>query len=165
MRLLTAVVLALLALLTVFALLNWTAFSTPAPLSLGFMTVNAPLGLIMLLACGVLTAAFLAFIVYQQGVALVEARRFSRDLHAQRELADKAEASRFTDLRAHLDAEVAKIAERSGRAHAESTARLDRLEQLVLSKLAEAENGLSAHVAEVEDKIDRVLDSGRSDAR
>jgi uncharacterized integral membrane protein len=156
-KLLTVVVISMLALLSLFALLNWSAVVTPAPLSIGFTTVNAPLGLIMLSAAGLLTAAFLAFIVYQQGVALVEARRSSRDLHAQAELAEKAEVSRFTDLRAYLESELRKIDERSAAARADASARLDRLEGVILGKLAESENGLSAHVAEVEDKIDRVL--------
>lgn len=109
MKALTVVVISLLAVLSLFALLNWTAISTPVPLSVGFATINAPLGLIMLVAVGLLTAAFLAFIVYQQAVGLANARRASRDLHVQRELADKAEASRFTDLRAYLAAELKKL--------------------------------------------------------
>lgn len=146
MKLLTIVVISLVTVLTLFALLNWSAVVAPAPLSIGFATVNAPLGLIMLAAAGVLTAAFLAFIVFQQGVALVEARRAARDLHAQQELAEKAEVSRFTDLRTYLESELRKIDER-----------VDRLEGAIVGRLAQTENGLSAHVAEVEDKIDRVL--------
>lgn len=109
MRVITGLVISLLAILSVFALLNWSTIATPAPVSVGFATVNAPLGLVMLVAAGLLTALFLAFIIYQQGAALLDARRFARDLHAQRELADKAEASRFTDLRAYLQGELSRL--------------------------------------------------------
>jgi hypothetical protein len=109
MRVLTGLVISLLAILSVFALLNWSTIAAPAPVSVGFATINAPLGLVMLVAAGLLTALFLAFIVYQQGAALVDARRFAKDLHAQRELADKAEASRFTDLRGYLHGELSRL--------------------------------------------------------
>jgi hypothetical protein len=109
MRILTGLVISLLAILSIFALLNWSTIAAPAPVSVGFATVNAPLGLVMLVAAGLLTAVFLAFIVYQQGAALVDARRFAKDLHVQRELADKAEASRFTDLRSYLHGELSRL--------------------------------------------------------
>jgi uncharacterized integral membrane protein len=157
MKLLTIVVVSLLAVLSLFAILNWSTIATPAPVSVGFTTVNAPLGLIMLLATALLTAAFLAFIIYQQATGLVDARRFARDLHASRELADKAEASRFTDLRAFVEGELRKLGDRQAAASAEGAAALARVEQVLLAKLSASENGLSAHVAEVEDKLDRAL--------
>ncbi len=155
MKLRVLVVLVLLGLLTVFALLNWGAVTAPTTLSLGVTSVQAPLGLIMLVAAGLLTAVFAAFIFLQQTNALLESRRFSKELHAQRELADSAEASRFTDLRTYLDAELRKIEQSSVRGRTELEARVDRFELDLTAKLAEISNGITAHVSEVEDKVER----------
>jgi uncharacterized integral membrane protein len=53
-----------LMLLAVFALLNWAAFTAPTTLSVGFADVQAPLGLIMLIVTGVVSALFLLYIVF-----------------------------------------------------------------------------------------------------
>jgi hypothetical protein len=122
-----------LVLTGLFALLNWTAFNTPTTLSLGLTSVAAPIGLIMLGLLAVVCLAFTAWAITLQGHALMDARRLGRDLQAQRELADKAEASRFTELRAHLDATVAEIKrsiEQQGNSVAASLGELeDRLVQ------------------------------------
>lgn len=157
MKVLGLIVMAIVICLSLLALLNWSALSAPTALSLGFTTVNAPVGLVMLTATGLLTATFFAFIVYQQATALMEARRAARDLHAQRELADKAEASRFTDLRAHLDGELRALADKTAAGQGELGARLARVEEAVVARLTEISNGLSAEVAEVDDKLDRAL--------
>src|SRR5574337_1649059 len=93
------IVLALaLILLAVFALLNWPAFVAPAALTLGFMQVEAPLGLIMLVVTAVVSGLFVVYIVLQQTGQLLEMRRLDRELRSERELADQAEASRIKAL-------------------------------------------------------------------
>lgn len=122
-----------LSLTGLFALLNWTAFSAPTTLSLGLISVEAPLGLIMLGLLVLLCIAFSAWAIMLQGQALMDARRLGKDLQAQRELADKAEASRFTELRNHVDAAIAGVqrsVEQQGNSLAASLAELeDRLER------------------------------------
>ena len=122
-----------LVLTGLFALLNWSAFNTPTTLSLGLTSVEAPIGLIMLGLLAVVCLAFTAWAITLQGHALMDARRLGRDLQAQRELADKAESSRFTELRAHLDTTVAEIKrsiEQQGNSVAASLGELeDRLAQ------------------------------------
>ena len=122
-----------LTLTGLFALINWTAFSAPTTLSLGLTTVEAPLGLIMLGLLVLLCIAFSAWAITLQGQALMDARRLGKDLQAQRELADKAEASRFTELRSHLDSAIAGVqrsVEQQGNSVAASLAELeDRLER------------------------------------
>ncbi|MBX3604090.1 MAG: LapA family protein [Piscinibacter sp.] len=151
-----AVVLAL-ALLGAFTLLNWTAFNAPTTLSLGFTQVEAPLGLIMLTVSAALCALFLAYIVFQQAGLILETRRTAKELKAQRELADRAEASRFTELRAYLADELARVAAAQGSATAALNERLDRLEQSVHERVAEASRSLSAYVGEVDDKLDHLF--------
>ena len=102
MRARTVVLLGIFALLALFTALNLTAFLAPTPLSLGITQITAPLGLVMLGFVAVLTVVFLAFTISVQAGALMEARRFARDLEAQRTLADRAEESRFLDLQGRL---------------------------------------------------------------
>ena len=155
---LRAVAIALvLALLAVFAMLNWVPFTTPTPLTLGFTDVNAPLGLIMLIVCGGLSALFLIYILFQQAGVIMESRRFAKELKAQRELADQAEASRFTELRGFLETELRRIEAQSAAVGRETAARVEQLEQRLLLQLGESTRSLSAYVGEVDDKLDRAL--------
>jgi uncharacterized integral membrane protein len=157
MNLRTLQLLVLSAAIVVFALVNWSAFTTPTTLSLVLGTVQAPLGLIMLALTGLLAASFLVYIVYQQAGAIVEARRAARDMAEQRELADKAEASRFTELRSFLDSELGKLAADIAAVQGETSRRIETAEQALAARLDETANGLAAHLGEVEDKIDRLV--------
>ena len=157
MKALGVVVGLILGALALFSLLNWSALSAPSALSLGLATVRAPLGLVLLGGAALLTAAFVALVLFQRTAALLEVRRFARELRAQRELADKAEASRFVELRTFLEAELRRASDGAAAARAELDGKLGRLEQGLVAKLAELENGISAHVAEVEDKLGRVV--------
>lgn len=150
-----------LAALGVFALLNWVAFTTPTTLSLGFMEVQGPLGLILLGVTGFVSALFLIYIVYQQAGVILEARRVSRELAQQRERADQAEASRFAELRQFLEAELRKLEAQQAAATREAAARSEQLEQRLQSQLSESTRTLSAYVGEIEDKLDRVLPAPR----
>jgi len=144
-----------LAAVGLFALLNWNVFVTPTELSLGVTTVNAPLGLVML---GVLVFVTLLFVVYavsMQAGALVESRRLAKDLHAQRELADKAEASRFTELRTFLVAEMATLASSQTQAREALLARIDRAQEASRLAHEEATNTLAAQLGELEDRLER----------
>ena len=109
MPLRTVVLIVVLGLVALFAALNWTAFVAPTTLSFGVAEVQAPLGLILLGLLVLLTAVFLIYLVYLQTTVILEWRRHQKALEAQRELADQAEASRFTELRAHLDTRLTEI--------------------------------------------------------
>jgi hypothetical protein len=109
MPLRTVVLLIVFAAVVLFAALNWGAFLTPTTLSLGVAQVQAPLGLIMLGLVALLAALFLAYVVYLQSSVLLETRRHARELQSQRELADQAEASRFTELRTYLETRLTEL--------------------------------------------------------
>jgi uncharacterized integral membrane protein len=100
---------AVLMLVGVFALINWEAFSALTPLSLGVTTVQAPLGVIMLGLVVFLCVLFAVWVISLQARSLFEARRQTRELQTQRDLADRAEASRFTELRAELMARLDRM--------------------------------------------------------
>jgi hypothetical protein len=76
----------------------------------------------------VLAAVFVFLVVYLQSTVLVETRRHARELAIQRDLADKAEASRFTELRAQLEQEVAKLSTVIDNHTRDTLARVDRAE-------------------------------------
>ncbi len=120
-----------------FALLNWGAFSALTPISLGVTTVEAPLGLIMLGLVVFLCVLFTVWVVAIQGAALLDTRRQTKELQAQRDLADGAEASRFTELRAEL------------------IARLDRLQAESHIALEQHGSSIAAHIGELEDRLER----------
>lgn len=138
MPLRTLVILVFIVLIAGFAALNWAAFNTPVPLSLGVTTVEAPLGLLMLGLVVLVALAFLAYVALFQGRLLLESRRHAKELQAQRQLADQAEASRFTELRALLQAEVV------------------RLEGALRGEIRDSANSLAAMIGELDDRFSAV---------
>jgi uncharacterized integral membrane protein len=157
MRTRSLLLILVLALLAAFAVMNWAAFTAPTLLTVGFTQVQAPLGLIMLIAIGAISLLFLGYIVLQQAGVIVEARRYAKELKAQRELADTAEASRFTELRTFLEGELRRIEAQSAAGTREVSARVEQLEAQVQDRLAESMRTLTAYVGEVEDKLDRAI--------
>lgn len=144
-------------LLAAFATLNWTAMAVPSTLSLGFADVSAPLGVVMLVFTAAVSGLFVVYIVLLQAGVILEARRLTKEVKAQRELADTAEASRFTELRTLLEAELRRIESQGAASHREFGARIEQSEQGMQEKLAEATRTLSAYLGEIEDKLDRAL--------
>ena len=145
------------AMLAAFATLNWVAIAAPSNLSLGFVDVSAPLGLVMLVFTAAISGLFVLYIVLLQAGVILEARRLTKEVKAQRELADTAEASRFTALRTLLEAELRRIEAQGTASHREFGARIEQSERGMQDKLAEATTTLSAYLGEIEDKLDRAL--------
>ena len=142
-----------LVLLALFALLNWGAFAAPTELNLGPTSVQAPLGLVMLSVTALLCGLFVLYVIVQQAGAIVESRRYAKELQSQRELADKAEASRFTDLQNYLSGELGQLRERSAEQTAQADQRVAQMEQRLLQKLEESTRVLSAYVGEVDARL------------
>jgi uncharacterized integral membrane protein len=155
MRARTLVLLVVLILIGVFAVVNWKAIIAPTTLSFLVADVQAPLGLIMLGISALLTVLFLLYLVYLHTSVLLESRRQSRELQGQRELADKAEASRFTELRNFLEMELRKLADQAGVAQTGTTARLDQIQRELSATIAQTEVSLSAYIGELEDRMQR----------
>ena len=154
MTLRTAFLLLLFAVIALFAVLNWSAFMAPTAISLGVASVQAPLGLILLAFIALLAAVFLGYLVYLQTTFLMEARRNARELQAQRELADQAEASRFSQLQSFLEAELRKLAQYGDETKAAILARTDVLQQELRSTIEHSGNTLAAYIGELEDRLE-----------
>jgi energy-coupling factor transporter transmembrane protein EcfT len=155
----TLLLLVILLAIAGIAVLNWNTFIAPSDLSLGVTTVRIPLGLVMLGLLVLLTVLFLLFVVYLQSSALLETRRHSRELQAHRELADQAEASRFTSLRSFLEAELSKQTSLDAESRAAVLARIGQLEHAVRESVEQSGNSLAACIGELEDRLEKRGDS------
>lgn len=154
MRFRTFFLFLVIALTVLFALLNWPAFSQPTTLSLVFGTVEAPVGVIMLCVTFLLGAMCLAYLIYIQGVALLDARRHAKELQTQRDLVDKAEASRFVELHTYVADQMKAQAQLNADMRTQLMARLDQLEQHTRLAMQETGNSLSAYIGELEDRLE-----------
>lgn len=155
MKINTLFLLIVLVAIAAFAALNWSVFMAPTTLSLGFATVQAPLGLIMLALLVFLTGLFLVFVVYLQSSVLLETRRHTRELQANKELAEKAEASRFTELRGFLEEGLKRQADLDAESRDALLARMDQLDRDLRSMVEESANTLSAYIGELEDRFEK----------
>jgi len=139
----------------VIAALNWTEFTRAEPLSFGIFTATVPVGALMLVMMALVLGVFLVSSAIQESRFLLDHRRHNRALQAQRELAEKAEASRFTDLRQHLDHHLRESRQREAmvatefekrllQSHSEMRAQLERMQQMIAARLTELESRFAA---------------------
>ena len=138
-----------------FAALNIDEFTRSSVLSLGFRTVQVPLGLVMLLLLVIAVVVFLASTIYMQSTNLIETRRYARELSTQRELADRAEASRFTELRSYLDAQTAATLSREAANATVMAERLSRAQAALLLRIEESDGATAAYMGQLEDRMER----------
>lgn len=136
-----------------FVALNVDEFTRISVLSLGFTTVQVSLGLVMLLLLIVTLVIFLASTLYMQSKHVLEARTHTRELNAQRELADKAEASRFTELRAYLEEQTLAEQRRESALGTVLEDRFSQLQQALLARMEQTDNTLAAYMGELEDRL------------
>jgi len=138
-----------------FAALNLNEILRPTTIQLGFSQIEAPLGLVLL---GTLVAALgfflVAMLLFQTG-HLLEMRQATKEAKEQRNLADKAEQSRFSELRQWLQTHEQQQRQREEAQHQALWARLDALEKTLLTRLDESHNGLAASMGELEDRLER----------
>lgn len=155
MKFSTILLVVVLVIMAVFAALNWNGIVTPGPVSLGFGTVELPLGLIMLGLTALVIVIFLAILTRLQGQALGQAHRYSRELETERKLAEEAEASRFTELRSYLEAELSSQAAVNTDAAASVLDRIERLEESLRTSVEQSGNTLAAYIGEMDDRLGR----------
>ena len=155
MRLRTGFLLVIVLLIAALAFLNWGTLSQPASMSVGFTQVTAPLGLVMLGLTVVLGVVCLAYVFYLQSSVMLETRRHNKEMQTQRDLADKAEASRFTELRNYLDAQEQARAARNAELLSRLTTRIEQMEATFKSRVDQSDNSTAAHIGQLEDRIER----------
>lgn len=146
----TLFALLVLLLLVLFSWLNWGEITRPTTLSLGLTRVEAPLGLVLVVALGVVSLLYLLFTIGLETAALLEMRRYARELLHYKKLAEEAEQSRYTELRRYLEAEFQRLAEAE-------KAEIEALEARVREMLEKHGNTLAAYIGELEDQMLRLL--------
>jgi len=140
----TLLLCAAIAVVAVFAALNWPVFMAPTALNLGFTSVQAPLGLVMLGALVIITLAFVAYMATWQARTLSESRMHAKEMARLHTLADKAEASRIAELRALVVREGEQM-----------NAQLIRMQNDLRQDIRANANSLAATIGEMDDRLQR----------
>ena len=161
MRIRTILLIITIALVAAFVALNVDEFTRVSVLSLGFTTVQISLGLVMLLLLVAATLVFLGSTLYMQSTNLLETRKYARELNTQRELADKAEASRFTELRNYLETQTVATQRREAAADTVLSERFAQHQQALLVRIEQSDNSMAAYIGQLQDRLERGgLDNG-----
>ena len=155
MRFRTLLLIALILLIAGFVGLNFDAVMQNTNLNLGVAEIQAPLGLVMLGMVVAVTGVFLVALLFFQAGHAMEIRRLTKEMAEQRHLADKAEASRFTELREFLKAEMEKTAVRDEALNDKLAQKMDLVRNSLTETIEHTGNGLSANVGEIEDRLER----------
>ena len=161
MRSLAAVV--LLILLAAFAAANWGAFTAPTQLTLGVTSVQAPLGVLMLGVCALLVLGLGGLALWVHTRSLMELRRQVKTQQSLRELADKAETSRLTQLQAALDAATQRLSAQIEATQGRLLERIDHLQREHARDVAENANSLAAALAEFDQRVTGNTGQGAQD--
>lgn len=135
------------------AALNWPEFTRPDTLSFGMVDSNVPLGVVMLTLIGIVLAVFLVSSAIGESRLLLEHRRHSRALQAQRDLAEKAEASRFTDLRQHLDSHLRETRQRESITATEFERNVMQSQRELQKQLDQMNHTLATRLGEIEARL------------
>lgn len=149
--------LVLIVVMAVFAWRNWAVFSEDKTLSLVFTQVTVPFGIVMLIIMAVLVMVYFLYTVGLETAALLEVKKYARELLSTRKLADEAEASRFSELKKWLEGELANLKAQSPAGLEaklqEVVERIDRVEHELREDIEKAGNTLAAYIGELEDQI------------
>jgi hypothetical protein len=151
----TLLLLLAVAVVGVFAAINWSAFTVVTPLWLLFATVQAPLGLIMLSVTALIMLIALAFAAHLKTAMLLESRQHGREMQTQRKLADASEASRLTELQQALESGLRSQSEQLSTARAALVERMVQTELTVQRQVEQSGNTLAAYIGELEDRLER----------
>lgn len=154
MYLRTLLIVLLIGVVSLFMVLNWNVLMTETTLSVGFTTVQVPLGLVLL----ALALLFLIYVVYLQSAALVESRRQARELQAQREIAQNAEASRFYQLKTFVEEALREQSNQAAQFNNVILTRLEKLDRDLRVTVEQSSNSLAAYIGEVEDRFEHAAD-------
>jgi len=135
-RLKSLLILVAAGLTGLFVVLNLKVFAAPAKLNLVLTQVEVPVGVIMLMLFAVALVVIWILVSGWQGTLLAEFRRQAKELEAQRQLAESAEASRFTELGTLIREEVAKLR----------------------TELQDTEHSIAATLGEMDDRLRKRVD-------
>lgn len=160
MKLFTLLLILILVLTGFIASLNWAAFSLPTDLWIGFTSIQLPVGVLLLGVLASITVLFLLYVIYLQTSSLLETRRLSRKLEDNIALAEKAEQSRFTELKGALVSEMLSQTNLNIESKSAILSSLDQIKSELRMSIEQSNNSLSAHLGEFEDKFEKSVSKG-----
>ena len=140
-----------------FAALNWSEIVQSSPLSFGIFVADAPLGAILLALLAITLVLFLASTAAMRTQSLLDYRTHQKTLEAQRDLADKAEASRFVELRQHLDEHLNRLGERDSIAATEFDKAMLQSRREMQAQMEQINRTIAARLNELESRLDSRL--------
>ena len=144
-----------IVLIAAFGILNVDEFTRISTLNLGFTTMQLPLGMAMTILVIAILLIFLVTTLYMHSTNLIETRKYAKELTVQRELADKAEASRFTDLRRYMESQADLALNQANGTMAAIDRRIMQTEQLLLQRLDQSDNSNAAYWGQHDDALAR----------
>jgi hypothetical protein len=154
MRIRTILMLLFCVLVAAFIALNWGELSRPTTLNMGFVQTQGPLGLVMF---GLMLLAILVFGAYAlatQTASLLETRNHAKEMKTQRELAEKAEVSRFTELRTLIERSENDSRTQATELRQFVTEQLQTLQKDMRIAIENSGNTLAAYMGELEDRME-----------
>lgn len=138
MKIRTLLLLLLLTVIVIFVAINWNQFTAPTTISVLFGKIEAPLGLIMLGLLILLALLFLVYALYLRSSSFISERQISKDLKDARELAEKAEQSRFTELKELIEEQFKKLTTGDSEQLDTLISKLDKLQDNIVSAVNES---------------------------
>jgi uncharacterized integral membrane protein len=139
-----SIVLLIACVATLLVVLNWSVFGADSTFYLIFGSVTLPIGLVVLGSVIATAVAVGLTVGIWRGNLLVEYRRQSKELGAQRTLAESAEASRLTELGQTVREELAK-----------QDARFNVAFAALRAEIRDSTNSLAAVLGELDDRLQR----------
>ena len=139
------------------AALNWGEVTRTSRLNFGLILTDAPLAGILLAILAVTLVVFLVSSAIQGSRNLIAWNRHAKELQAQRDLADKAEASRFTDLRQHIDTTLRERHQREAIAANEFEKSMVQSQREIRNQLEQMHRTLPAQLGELQARVDARL--------
>ena len=155
MRMRTVLMLVFFGLVTAFVFMNWSELSRTTTLNMGVTQAQGPLGLVMLGLLLIATILFAAYALAVQTSSLLETRSHSKEMKAQKELTENAEASRFTELRGMIERIENDSKERATQSQQLMEQRFASFQKEIATKIEQSGNTLAAYMGELEDRLDR----------
>lgn len=139
MKIRTIALFLLIVLMAVFLVINWTTISAETTVNLVYTEVQAPLGIIIVCGFGVLILLMLIYTVWQAASVTMELRAAYKETRNARALADDAEKSRFAESNKMI------------------TERLDKLEQMMMTRQDEFSQDLRRLSEQLDSKVSSML--------
>lgn len=139
MKIRTIALFLLIVLMAVFLVINWTTISAETTVNLVYTEVQAPLGIIIVCGFGILILLMLIYTVWQAASVTMELRAAYKETRNARALADDAEKSRFAESNKMM------------------TERLDKLEQMVMTRQDEFSQDLRRLSEQLDSKVNNML--------